>query len=612
MCGIAGWIDFSQNLEERREVVSRMTTAVHRRGPDDSGVWIDHHVALGHRRLSIIDLQGGGQPMMASADGRDVVVTFSGEIYNYRLLRKELSSKGHDFRTNSDTEVLLQAYLAWGVDFVKRLDGMFAFALWDPQLQTLVLVRDRMGIKPLYYSIIGSSLIFGSEPKVILESGQLKPSIDRDGLRELVDMVKTPGAAIFRDMHELAPGHMLIYSPRGAVQHRYWRLESREHTDDLAQTIGTVRELLDTVVQDQLVSDVPICTLLSGGLDSSAVTAIATHAIQPDVLRTFAVDFRSDTKGFAKDAVRNSPDSPFARLLAEQLGTAHEEILLDSNRLLDPVLRAEILAATDLPPAYWGDMWPSLLLLFGAVKRQSTVALSGEGADELFGGYQWFFNPAATAGETFPWLTAGSSRYFGGSRLLDRSLVQSLGLDEARRASFSAAVADAPRLSTDSPEEARMRLVSFLNLTRFLQTLLDRKDRMSMAVGLEVRVPFCDHRLVDYVFNVPWHMKSFDGREKSLLRAAMSDRLPQPILDRPKNPYPAVQDPNYETGLRRMVADIYVDPASPVRPLLDDNRVQAELRKAPGTVSMPYARGSLELTIWLNSWLQRYDVDIVL
>jgi asparagine synthase (glutamine-hydrolysing) len=610
MCGIAGWVDFGRDLRELRPVVERMTDSVHRRGPDASGVWIEAHVALGHRRLAVIDLEGGRQPMRVTEEGHEFVVTFSGEIYNFRRLRAELTDRGHRFTTSSDTEVLLRSYVEWGEAFLSRLDGMFAFAIWDGARRRALLGRDRMGIKPLYYAATdnGQGIVFGSEPKAVLESGQLRAEVDAAGLREVLDMVKTPGAAVFRGMRELQPGDYLICDAQGTTEKRYWRLEAAEHTDDLDTTVARVRELLGDVVRDQLVSDVPICTLLSGGLDSSAITALAAEQVNP--LRTFAVDFLAGQDGFARDAVRHSPDSPHARTLAEALGTDHREILLDPADLLDPDVRDTVLAATDLPPAYWGDMWPSLLLLFREVRRESTVALSGEGADELFGGYQWFFNANAIEGSTFPWLTSGSSRYFGGGKLFDRGFLDTLQLDQARKQSYADAVADAPVLDGEDPQEARMRTVSYLNITRFMRTLLDRKDRMSMATALEVRVPFCDHRLVEYVFNAPWRFKSFDGREKSLLRAAMRDHLPASILDRKKNPYPAIQDGRYEAALRTMLADIVGEPSSPVLPLLDTVKTTAQLQRDTGRVSLPYARGSLEMVIWLNTWLRRYDVTV--
>ncbi|MBY8881439.1 asparagine synthase (glutamine-hydrolyzing) [Actinacidiphila acidipaludis] len=612
MCGIAGWVDPARNLRDHGPLLERMTATIHRRGPDAQGVWTGEHAAFGHRRLAVIDLEHGGQPMTATAGGREYVLTFSGEIYNYRALREELAQRGHSFRTASDTEVLLRSYLEWGTACVARLEGMFAFAVWDPRHGRLLLGRDRLGIKPLYYARAGTGIVFGSEPKVLLASGQVAPEVDAAGLREVLDMVKTPGAAVFRGMRELPPGHYLTLDSSGTTEHRYWALEATEHTDSLPDTVGRVRDLLEQVVGDQLVSDVPRCTLLSGGLDSSAITAIAAAALRPETLRTFAVDFASAAESFAQDAVRRSPDFPHARALAEHLGTDHHEVLLDGDRLLDPDVRTAVLTATDLPPAYWGDMWPSLLLLFDEVKRHSTVALSGEGADELFGGYQWFFNPAAVDGDTFPWLTSGSSRYFGGLKLFDRGFLDGLHLAEARRQSYLDAVAVVPVLDGEAPEEARMRRVGHLNLTRFLQTLLDRKDRMSMGVGLEVRVPFCDHRLVEYVFNIPWRLKSFDGREKSVLRESVRDLLPASILDRKKNPYPAIQDGGYESGLRKMLLDVVHEPSSPVLPLLDRAKVDAQLQRDSTAVSLPYSRGSMEMCLWLNAWLERYGVALAL
>jgi asparagine synthase (glutamine-hydrolysing)/amidotransferase len=357
---------------------------------------------------------------------------------------------------------------------------------------------------------------------------------------------------------------------------------------------------------------VPVCTLLSGGLDSSAVTALAARALDPAPIRSFSVDFTGAADRFAPNSVRSEPDAPYARALAAHVGGEHTEVLLDSAELTDPAVRAAVLGATDLPPSFWGDMWPSLYLLFRAIRRSATVALSGEAADELFGGYLWFRNPAAVTAPTFPWLTSGSARYFGGLRLLDAGLLDKLDIPGARADSYADAVTEAPVLPGEDPADARLRRVTYLNLTRFVQTLLDRKDRMSMAVGLEVRVPFCDHRLVEYVFNVPWAMKSFDGREKSLLRAAVADLLPTPVLERVKTPYPATQDPVYERLLRGELARVLADPDAPVLPLLDRAKCRALIGRPQGAVSRPYDRGSLETAVWLDAWLRLHDVTLEL
>ncbi|MEV4053675.1 asparagine synthase (glutamine-hydrolyzing) [Amycolatopsis sp. NPDC049688] len=614
MCGITGWLGYGRDLGRdgtAREAVRAMTTALACRGPDDEGLWLDRNVVLGHRRLAVIDPAGGRQPMGVEEDGRLLAVTtFCGEIYNFAELRLELMAHGHRFRTRSDTEVLLHAYLQWGSGFAERLDGMFAAGVWDTRTEELLLVRDRMGVKPLYYFATPDGVLFGSEPKAILAHPWVPRRVGADGLREVLDMVKTPEAAVYSGMREVRPGHFVRVRRSGLSRHRYWALEAREHTDDLTTTVHTVRDLLQHAVARQLVSDVPVCTLLSGGLDSSAVTALAAGTLAPEPVRSFSVDFEGAGDRFRPDAVRQESDAPFARSLARHVGADHTEVLLNTGELTDPDVRAAVLRATDQPPVFWGDMWPSLYLLFRAVRRQSTVVLSGESADELFGGYRWFRNPAAIRAPTFPWLTSGSSRYFGGSALLERGLLQKLDLPRHRDLRYREALAEVPSLPGEPAGERRMREMTYLNLTRFVQTLLDRKDRMSMAVGLEARVPFCDHRLVEYVFNVPWRMKSFDGREKSLLRAAVADLLPDSVTGRVKTPYPATQDPGYELALRRELADVLADRNAPVIPLLAREKAVAVANGTTGDVSLPYSRGSLELALWLNRWLVSHGITL--
>ncbi|GAQ53027.1 asparagine synthase (glutamine-hydrolyzing) [Streptomyces acidiscabies] len=610
MCGIAGWIDFERDLSTEPGAARAMTRTMSCRGPDAEGLWHDRHVALGHRRLAVIDVAGGVQPMTATGDDGEVVacLTFCGEVYNYRELRTELQALGHRFRTASDTEVVLRAYLQWHEGLAERLNGMFAFAVWDVRTEELLLVRDRMGVKPLFYTPTEHGVLFGSEPKAILAHPQASRRVGRDGLCEILDMVKTPEAAVFSGMHEVRPGQLVRVGRSGLAKRTYWKLEAREHPDDLDTTVATVRGLLEDIVDRQMVSDVPLCVLLSGGLDSSTVTALAARTASP--LRSFSVDFAQAGERFLPDAVRGMRDAPFVQEVVRHVGSEHTEVVLDSDELMDPVLRAAVLRAVDQPPAFWGDMWPSLYLLFQAVKRHSTVALSGEAADELFGGYRWFRNPGALHADTFPWLTSGSARYFGGLGLLDRGFLDKLDIAGHRQDSYHDAVAELPVLPGESPDDRLMRKVSYLNLTRFVGTLLDRKDRMSMAVGLEVRVPFCDHRLVEYVFNTPWAMKSFDGREKSLLRAAASDLLPASVTGRLKSPYPATQDPAYERALRKQLSEVVADPDSPVLPLLDVTRVRSLVERPMGEVSQPYDRGSLEMALWLDAWMTEYDVSL--
>jgi asparagine synthase (glutamine-hydrolysing) len=617
VCGIVGWVSFERDLRREGAVLRAMTATMSLRGPDAEGVWLGPHAGLGHRRLSVIDLRTGAQPMSVDRDGAEAaVVTYSGEIYNFRELRAELRGLGHEFRTTSDTEVLLRAYLQWGESFVDRINGMYAFGLWDPRERALLLVRDRMGIKPLYYHRMPDGVVFASEPKGVLAHPSVHAVIDNDGLREVLAVVKTPGHGIYRDVHEVRPGEIIRVDASGLHARRYWRLEAREHTDDQATTIRTVRELLDDIVARQLIADVPLCSLLSGGLDSSAITALAARALRAEgagPVRSFAVDFVGQTENFKPDEMRETPDGPFVHDVAEHVSADHADIVLDSPALMDPLYRSEVLHAADLPSGM-GDMNTSLYLLFRAVRERSTVALSGESADEVFGGYAWFHEPAVVAADTFPWLAVLQVMAPGledpAATMLAPDLVAKLDLDGYREASYRQAISEVDHLPDESPVDHRMREIFYLNLTRFVQILLDRKDRLSMAHGLEVRVPFCDDRLVSYVYNTPWAMKTFDGKEKSLLRAATADVLPASVVARKKSPYPSTQDPAYEQMLRDSLRTMLDDSRSPLLPLLDQKRVRTLTEGAYEGNSFAPARRSIEMALALNEWFTRYPVRL--
>ncbi|MFH8408366.1 asparagine synthase (glutamine-hydrolyzing) [Streptomyces sp. NPDC018019] len=607
MCGITGWISYDTDLTTEHTTLDAMTATMACRGPDAAGTWYDTHAAFGHRRLAVIDIEGGSQPMTVERDGRTLLaLTYSGEVYNYRELRAELATRGHTFRTSSDTEVVLHAYLEWGEEFTGRLNGMYALALWEPRTEELLLVRDRMGIKPLYYHPTPDGVLFGSEPKAILAHPWVRPVVDREGLAELITFTKTPGHAVYQGMYEVRPGHTVRVRRGSLTTRRYWALEPREHTDGLDTTVARVRELLDDIVERQLIADVPLCTLLSGGLDSSVITALAARALAArgdGPVRSFAVDFTGYTEHFRADGLRGTPDGPYATALAEHVRADHAAIVLDTADLTDRAHRSAVLRARDLPNGF-GDGDTSLYLLFKAIRQQSTVALSGESADEVFGGYRWFHDPAHVHADTFPWTAAGiAGRFAGGDAereaLLDPGLLGKLDLEGYETRRYREALAEVRYLDGERGLQRRMREISHLHLTRFVQSLLDRKDRASMAVGLEVRVPFCDHRLVEYVYNTPWAMKTFDGREKSLLRAATRDVLPDLIADRVKSPYPSTQDPRYTEALRTELAELAADRTAPARPLLDA-RVLARVTGAGSTEDI---RPGAELALGLNEWL---------
>ncbi|MEU3842577.1 asparagine synthase (glutamine-hydrolyzing) [Streptomyces sp. NPDC028635] len=612
MCGITGWVSFDRDLGAERTSVEAMTETMACRGPDDAGTWAQGPAALGHRRLAIIDLPGGRQPMTAGTPEGTVALVYSGEAYNYTELRGELTARGHRFTTDSDTEVVLRGYLEWGEALPERLNGMYAFAVWDARHDKLVMVRDRMGIKPFYYHRTSDGVLFGSEPKAVLANPLAPARVRLDGLRELFTAIKTPGHAVWDGMREVEPGTVVTVDRTGLRTRAYWRLETRPHTDDRDTTIATVRTLLEDIVRRQLVADVPRCTLLSGGLDSSAMTALAARqlAAHGERVRSFAVDFAGQSENFVADELRGTPDTPFVHDVARTAHTEHQDIVLDAQALADPEVRARVIRARDLP-AGLGDMDASLYLLFRSIREHSTVALSGESADEVFGGYLQFFDEEARRADTFPWL-ASMGRHFGeDTGVLRPDLLRSLDLDGYVADGYRTAVAGIERLTGESDFEYRMRQICHMHLTRFVRVLLDRKDRTSMAVGLEVRVPFCDHRLVEYVYNTPWALKSFDGREKSLLREATADLLPKSVYDRVKSPYPSTQDPKYAAALQEQARDLLSRPSHRVFDLVDRDRVRRMAERAE-PVSTQAERRGLERTLDLAMWLDMYNPEIVL
>ncbi|MFF0459382.1 asparagine synthase (glutamine-hydrolyzing) [Streptomyces mexicanus] len=618
MCGLAGWLSFQRDLTLHTSIAAAMNATLECRGPDSHGIWASRHALLAHRRLAVIDLEGGKQPMASAEDSRSPVITYTGETYNYRELREELRDLGHVFRTDSDTEVVLRAYLEWGAAFAERLTGIYAMAIWDPRTEELLLVRDRMGVKPLYYWPTDDGVIFGSEPKAILAHPHTEAVVDAEGLREIFGIVKTPGHAVFRGMHEVRPGTVVRFSRAGRQVTRYWQLTAREHTDDFDTTVATVRSLLEEIVSSQLVADVTVGTLLSGGLDSSAVTALAARALSRGdgsgrPVLAFSVDFKGHSERFQANVQWADPDTPFAVEVAEHVGAEHVIVELDNADVLDDEVREQVLRAQDLPVST-GDMEYSLLVLCRALKQRMTVALSGEAADELFGGYTWFHDREAVEGDTFPWHHP-FEKAGGIGALRTVGLWGRLGLTEYVKQRYAEALEEVPRLAGESGLQARMRELTYLNLTRWENFLLDRKDRISMATALEVRVPFTDHRLVEYVYNTPWEMKSFDGREKSLLRAAMRGVLPDSVLDRKKNPYPSTQDRGYERAVRERLEAVIAADDSPVLRLASREEIRRLLDAPEGAYSMggPWsARAVLERLVEFDRWVRLYDVRIEL
>lgn len=606
MCGIAGWIDFRRDLRGDGDTADAVAATLACRGPDAEGIWLSPHAVLVHRRLAVIDIEGGTQPMTARrAGGEDVVLTYAGEVYNFRELRTELGGLGHRFVTRSDTEVVLHAYLQWGQRCVEHFTGMFGFAIWDGDRRELLLARDRLGVKPLYYHPRPDGVLFGSEPKALLAGPGFSAVLDEEGIVELFAMFgsHSPGHGLWRGLQEVRPGTTVVVGEHGTRVRRYWQLSATEHTDDEATTVATVRALLAAAVAGQLVSDVPLCALVSGGIDSSAVAALATAELArlgAGKLQTFTVDFTGSSHDFVADRNRPDLDAPHVRALVKHIGAQHTDVVLETPDLF--AVQRIATAARDLPSL--GDLDASLYLLSLAIQGRSTVALSGESADEVFGGYAWFHDPVGLARPGFPWSLDDA----GFAGVLSADLTRRLRPADYVRARYAEALAEVPRLPGESARDARMREVSYLGLTRFLPVLLDRKDRMSMAVGLEVRVPFCDHHLVEYAWNLPWHLKMLGGESKGILRAAVADLLPPALVHRPKTMYPTAPDPAYDAAVRSQAADL-LEPGSLVGPLLDPARV---LDLAEGTSRRPpwMQRLALSYLGQIEHWMRTYDVTL--
>ncbi|WP_225823942.1 asparagine synthase (glutamine-hydrolyzing) [Streptomyces naphthomycinicus] len=608
MCGITGWASFHHDARTQAPVIEAMTATLTRRGPDAGGVWLGERAAIGHRRLAVIDPAGGAQPMTDRPDRPDIVLTYSGEVYNHHELRAELRARGHVFRTRSDTEVVLRAYAEWGEDLAERLEGMFAFAVWDERARRLVLVRDRLGVKPLFWAPVDGGLAFASEPKALFAHPGIRPRVDADGLREAYSLLFNTGPTVWSGVREVEPGGLLVLDRDGVRERRYWRLEAREHTHDQETTVDRIRALVGEAARSRLEADVPLCSLLSGGIDSTVLTALLADELRlreggEARIRSYAVDYSDQAERFTGDVLRTGHDTPYATEAGAFIGTEHSTVVLDPRALLDPEHRTAVVVARDSPIGV-GDMDTSLYLLFGEIRRHSTVALSGEAADEVFGGYPWFHRPKALAARTFPWLLVT-----GDEAAMPLNPELDLRMAEFRDDTYRSALAAVPHLDGESPAEHRQREMQHLSLTRWLRQLLHRKDRLSMAQSLEVRVPYCDHRLVEYAFSAPWALKSFDGREKSLLRAMGAGLAPDAVLHRPKNHYPATHHPDYNRGLQDMARDALA--TERVRALADETRVKPCLDTPPDRLEWGH-RLRLERVVDLALWLDHYQPELAL
>ncbi len=611
MCAIAGWIDFLDRFPDRKGICGAMMDTMVRRGPDQGGSYIEGPAALLHRRLCVVDPQGGRQPFVIARGAETYVLVYNGELYNTEELRRELESLGQGFTTKSDTEVVLRSYLQWGGDCVNRLNGIFAFAVWEQRARRLFAARDRIGVKPFFYTQREGTFLFASEIKTLLAHPLAEPRVDRQGILDvmLLGPGRTPGFGVFREIRELEPGCCGYFTEGGFRTWRYWALEDRENRDDFQETVAKVRYLVTDAIRRQLVSDVPVCTFLSGGLDSSIISALADRHFRErgQRLKTFSVGYRDNEKYFIASKFQPNSDERYIQKMNESLQAEHFDVILDSRDVAEAL--TEAVEARDLPGM--ADVDSSLLLFCREIKKEATVALSGECADEIFGGYPWYRDKKIREREGFPW--AQSTEYR--ASFLKREVLGQEDPVEFVDRRYRETCARSSIRSESRGTERRMKEMVNLNFRWFMQTLLDRKDRMSMYSGLEVRVPFCDYRIAEYLYTVPWTHKDYLGREKGLLREAVRGLLPEEVLWRKKSPYPKTHHPAYLQAVSQMLRQILSEPGAPILDIMQREALEKLLAGEGGTTGGAPWYGQLmarpqtiAYMIQVNHWLKHYGV----
>ncbi len=604
MCGIAGMVAIPAVGTDK------MMETMKRRGPDGQGYFQDGQCCLLHCRLAIIDPDGGAQPMTFARGNEKYTISYNGELYNTEEIRSRLTALGHHFISHSDTEVLLHAYVQWGEEVLTVLNGIFAFAVWEHHTGRLFIARDRIGVKPLFYTLYQGGILFASEIKTILAYPGMEARLDARGAAELLLLGpgRMPGSGVLRDILELEPGCCGVFEDGKWQWKRYWKLRDRTHEESFEETAEHVRMLLTDSIRRQMVSDVPIGCFLSGGLDSSLISAVCAGemAKRGERLHTFSLDYENNRKFFVPGKFQPNTDADFIPIMEDALGVISHRTVLTPETLVETLEDATI--ARDLPGM--ADVDFSLLAFCKEIRNVVKVALSGECADEIFGGYPWYRDPEVRERSGFPWAQNTRER----ASFLTPEIRAKIDPEAFVQDTYQSTINACDILPGTLPQERRMKEMVNLNHRWFMQTLLDRKDRMSMYCGLEVRVPFCDYRIAEYMYAVPWSYKDYNGYEKGLLRHAMAGILPEEILWRKKSPYPKTHDPKYGEMVAGLLGEVLNDPSAPIFQIVDRKALEGlltaeyvwpwygQLMKTPQTIAH---------MLQLNFWLRHYKVSII-
>lgn len=538
-------------------------------------------------------------------------IAFDGVIYNSEELKRELRGRGVKFTKGDVLEICLKGYREYGGDFFRKINGAFALALWDGKKRRTVLCRDKIGIKPLYYTRIRNKIFFGSKIQDVLEKSGIDAVVTKEGLCEIFALgpAKSRRNNIFQHIEEVLPAQYIVFESGKTEKSRYWQLESHVHEDTFPETVEKTAWLIKDAVKRQMQADVPICTFLSGGIDSSLVTAICAKELkkQGQQLDTFSFDFEGNQKYFKANAFQPSQDRPWVEKMVQYAGTKHRYLECDNEDLVSYLYKA--VDAADLP--CMADVEGSMLYFCEQTVKERKVVLTGEGADEIFGGYPWFYKEESFARRAFPWSFDMKTRQ---TLLLDE-WIERLPMEEYAREAYEKTIADTPVLEGEKGREKRRREIAYLNLKWFMATLLDRMDRTSRYCNLDARVPFADERIVQYLWNVPWDMKYKNHTVKGLLRFAGEGLLPKDILWRKKSPYPKTYNPFYEKMLGEELKGVLARQDAPVKQFLDAEKVKRFL-SSPSDYGKPWygqlmaGPQMLAYMLQVNYWLEKYKIKI--
>lgn len=618
MCGIAGFYKKDGHCLEKKvkweNVLEEMGNVQKHRGPDEDGTYLEDKCGMAHVRLSIIDINNGHQPMTRTENGRKCTIVYNGEIYNMRELREQLIYSGVKLDTCCDTEVILAGYMKYGIAFIDRLNGIYSFAIRDYACDKMILVRDRIGVKPLFYMDTGNELIFSSEIKGIFRYPGIKPEADLETMQIIIGLgpAKPLDSGVFKNVRELEPGHMIIVENNEWHDYTYWRLISQPHEDDYDVTVAKTSWLIRDAVKKQMISDVPVCTFLSGGVDSSLVTAICSLEMRKKGRRldTFSFDFIGNDKYFRANSFQPTQDRPYVDMVKRYWKTNHTYLFCNCDEQINNLYSA--VDARDLP--CMADVESSMLYFCRQVAKRNKVVLTGECADEIFGGYPWFWREDMLKADTFPWAMDISAR----KQWLKDDYRETINIEDYIGKQYRMSLDKTPLLRGEGEEDSRRRKAAYLNLKWFMMTLLNRMDRASMYSGLEARVPFADHRIVEYIWNVPWEMKCHgnngQGIVKGLMRDAGKGLLPKEVLYRKKSPYPKTYNPEYERKLFDMVMDITANPNAPVNMIYDRKKIE-KARHSKSDYGKPWygqlmaGPQLLAYIIQIDYWLTKYKLD---